>query len=86
MQHTDFNNTYKFPTNADGSKVSNPIKKNGLIAKINALNGKNITKTSTSYTEKPSQAVNYPEFIKLLNEIMSKNNNIHYFLYSYTQT
>ena len=77
MQHTDFNNTYKFPTNADGSKVSNPIKKNGLIAKINALNGKNITKTSTSYTEKPSQAVNYPEFIKLLNEIMSKNNNIH---------
>lgn len=77
MQHTDFNNTYKFPINADSSKVSNPIKKNGLIAKINALNGKNITKTSTSYTEKPSQAVNYPEFIKLLNEIMSKSNNIH---------
>ncbi|MGN0015120.1 MAG: hypothetical protein ACI37T_06850, partial [Candidatus Gastranaerophilaceae bacterium] len=60
------------------SRTTNPIKSMGLIAKINALSGKqNIGKSSESYTEKPSQAVNYPEFIKLLNEAISSNNNIH---------
>lgn len=60
-------------------KVSNPIKKTGLIAKINALNGKSSIKTveKTTYTEKPSTAINYPEFITNLSEIISKGSNSH---------
>ena len=58
-------------------KISNPIRKTNLIAKINALNGKNSVKTNFSYTEKPLQAINYPEFIKNLSEITAKNNTVH---------
>ncbi len=57
-------------------KVTNPIKNIGLIAKINALNGKqNINKSSVTYTEKPSQTVNYSEIIKSLNDIITSSNN-----------
>lgn len=60
------------------AKVSNPIKRTGLVAKINALNSKVANKTADStYTEKPSTAINYPEFIKLLSEILSTKNNTH---------
>jgi len=60
------------------AKVSNPIKKTGLVAKINALNSKISNKSSEStYTEKPSTAINYPEFIKLLSEIISTKKNTH---------
>lgn len=77
MQETDTNNQTVNNT-AISNKTTNPIKSMGLIAKINALNGKQgMAKSSAAYTEKPSQAVNYPEFIKLLNDVMSKNNNIH---------
>ena len=54
------------------AKVSNPIKRTGLVAKINALNSKVSSKSSeASFTEKPSTAINYPEFIKLLSEIIA---------------
>ena len=48
-------------------KISNPIRKTNLIAKINALSGKSGVKTNSSYTEKPLQAINYPEFINAIN-------------------
>ena len=70
--------TAKSDLNSVTSRVSNPIKKVGIIAKINALNGKSsVTKTNTSYTERPSQAVNYPDFIKSLSEVMSANKSVH---------
>ncbi len=60
------------------AKVSNPIKRTGLVAKINALNSKVSSKSSEStFTEKPSTAINYPEFIKLLSEVISTKNNTH---------
>lgn len=60
------------------AKVSNPIKRTGLVAKINALNSKATIKTADAvYTEKPSTATNYPEFIKCLNEILQTKNNTH---------
>lgn len=60
------------------AKVSNPIKRTGLVAKINALNSKVAVKTADAvYTEKPSTATNYPEFIKCLNEIIQTKNNTH---------
>lgn len=60
------------------AKVSNPIKKTGLVAKINALNSKVTSKSSEStFTEKPSTAINYPEFIKLLSEVISTKKNTH---------
>ncbi len=60
------------------AKVSNPIKRTGLVAKINALNSKATIKTADAvYTEKPSTATNYPEFIKSLNEILQTKNNTH---------
>lgn len=59
-------------------RFSNPIRKTGLIAKINALNGKTTTnKANSTYTEKPLQTVNYPEFIKLLNDITINSTNLH---------
>ena len=60
------------------AKVSNPIKRTGLVAKINALNSKVSSKSSeASFTEKPSTAINYPEFIKLLSEIIATKKNTH---------
>lgn len=65
------------------TKVSNPIKKTGLVAKINALNSKVTNKSAdATYTEKPSTAINYPEFIKLLNEIIAAKNNTHDLFFS----
>ena len=62
----------------ENTRVSNPIKKSGLIAKINALNGKApVSKSNSTYTEKPLQAVNYPEFIRQFNEIIARSKNIH---------
>jgi len=60
-------------------KFSNPIRKTGLIAKINSLSGKTIVNKETyeSYTEKPSMAVNYQELIKSFTEIINSQNNIH---------
>lgn len=76
MQRTELNST--IINNSSGMpKISNPIRKTNLIAKINALNGKNSVKTNFSYTEKPLQAINYPEFIKNLSEITAKNNTVH---------
>lgn len=76
MQRTELNST--IINNSSGMpKISNPIRKTNLIAKINALSGKSGVKTNSSYTEKPLQAINYPEFIKSLSEITAKNNTIH---------
>ena len=58
-------------------KISNPIRKTNLIAKINALSNKSGIKSNSSYTEKPLQAINYPEFIKNLSEITAKNSTVH---------
>lgn len=76
MQKTELNST--ITNNSSGMpKISNPIRKTNLIAKINALSGKSSVKSNFSYTEKPLQAINYPEFIKSLSEITAKNNTVH---------
>lgn len=76
MQRTD-TDTILSAESSNMQGISNPIKKNNLIAKINALSGRNGSKTNSSYTEKPLQAINYPEFIKSLSEVTSKNNTVH---------
>ena len=59
----------------NNANFSNPIKKLGLVAKINALSGKTVS--SSSYTEKPSLAVNYRELIKSFTEIINSPKSIH---------
>ena len=54
---------------------SNPIRKSGLVAKINALSGKTVS--VGNYTEKPSFAVNYRELIKMFTDIISSPKSIH---------
>ena len=78
MQEIITNNNLTGSNHYGLKKVSNPIKSLGLIAKINALNCKqNINKSAPNYTEKPSQGINYQEFIKLLNEVFHSSDNIH---------
>ena len=78
MYQTDLTNLSQIK-NESFQKVSNPIKKVGLVAKINALSGKTIVNKETyeSYTEKPSMAINYQELIKSFTEIINSQNSIH---------
>ena len=84
VQNTDMK-TVKSDSMPNTARVSNPIKKVGIIAKINALNGKStVAKVNTSFTEKPAQAINYPDLIKSLNEIMAKNTSVHDYFWHVT--
>jgi len=78
VYQTDLTNLSQIK-NESFQKVSNPIKKVGLVAKINALSGKTIVNKETyeSYTEKPSMAINYQELIKSFTEIINSQNSIH---------
>ena len=76
MNNTDSAN---FVTNdnliRNTGNFSNPIRKSGLVAKINALSGKTVS--VGNYTEKPSFAVNYRELIKMFTDIISSPKSIH---------
>lgn len=78
MYQTDLNNSTQVK-NSVSEKVSNPIRKMGLVAKINSLSGKTIVNKETyeSYTEKPSMVINYRELIKSFTEIISSQHSIH---------
>lgn len=80
MYQTDFTNLTQ-TDNITSEKVSNPIRRTGLVAKINSLSGKTIVNKETyeRYTEKPSMVVNYQELIKSFNEIINSQNKIHDF-------
>ena len=76
VQQTDLTNFISSNTSThNNTNFSNPIKKLGLVAKINALSGKTVS--NNSYTEKPSLAVNYRELIKLFTEIINTPKSIH---------
>ena len=76
VQQTDLTNFISSNTSThNNANFSNPIKKLGLVAKINALSGKTVS--NNSYTEKPSLAVNYRELIKLFTEIINTPKSIH---------
>lgn len=76
MNNTDLAN---FVTNdnliRNTGNFSNPIRKSGLVAKINALSGKTVS--VANYTEKPFFAVNYRELIKMFTDIISSPKSIH---------
>lgn len=78
MYQTDLNNSAEVK-NTVSEKVSNPIRKMGLVAKINSLSGKTIVNKETyeRYTEKPSMAINYQELIKSFTEIISAQHSVH---------
>lgn len=67
--------------------ISNPINQAGLIAKINSLN----TRASANrlyggynhYVEKPSAAIDYPELVKFINEIIENKVSINELFYSF---
>jgi len=78
VYQTDLNNSAEVK-NTVSEKVSNPIRKMGLVAKINSLSGKTIVNKETyeRYTEKPSMAINYQELIKSFTEIISAQHSVH---------
>lgn len=64
----------------------NPINNNGIIARINSLNKKTITnKTYGGYNQNPRtmfSAVDYPDLIQSLNEVLKNKENVNDFFYS----
>lgn len=78
MNQTDLTNITAVD-NKFAQIVSNPIKKVGLVAKINALSGKTVVNKENynKYTEKPSMAVNYQDLIKAFTDIIGSQKSIH---------
>lgn len=67
--------------------ITNPINQTGLIAKINSLNNRASSNRLyggyNQYVEKPSSAIDYPELIKFMNEIILNKVNINELFYSF---
>ncbi len=78
---TNINGTNQAPN------ITNPINQTGLIAKINSLNSRASSNRLyggyNQYVEKPSKAIDYPELIKYMNDILLNKHNINEIFYSF---
>lgn len=67
--------------------ISNPINQAGLIAKINSLNNRATSNRLyggyNHYVERPSAAIDYPELVKFINEIIENKVSINEVFYSF---
>ena len=70
----------------DKAPQSNPINNNGIIARINSLNNRtNVSKMYGSYNQNLRTmfaAIDYPEVIQSLNEVLKNKTNVNDFFYS----
>ena len=83
-QTTETNNSNKSGITPN---ITNPINQTGLIAKINSLNSRASSNRLyggyNQYVEKPAIAIDYPDFIKFMNEIMVNKQNINELFYAF---
>lgn len=70
----------------DKTVSANPINNNGIIARINSLNSRTtVNKMYGGYNQNPRNvfsAVDYPDLIQSLNEVLKNKTNVNDFFYS----